>query len=179
MRALRHQIATMEGVLERAVQHGATLTRDRLRAVLPPSDLLLTEPARVRGFRIEGYGVFFDVEVPSLEPTLLWSFQTLNRNDLGLDTALRTLRDVLDKSGDSGAQQALKRLELQVAPAAAVGTDPVAGTPPPGAGDARLVAAAGQGQVASGPGIPRRPAPRPTRSSAIPRTPTARRWSMP
>ena len=51
--------------------------------------MLLTENARARGFRLEGYGVFFDVEVPSLEGTLPWSFRTLDQNDLGLDSALQ------------------------------------------------------------------------------------------
>ena len=65
-RAQRYQIAMMEGVLERAVEHGATITRDRLQALLP-AEMLLTENARARGFRLEGYGVFFDVVVPGLE----------------------------------------------------------------------------------------------------------------
>jgi hypothetical protein len=116
-RALRHQISTMEAVLERAVEHGAGVTRDRLRAVMPPTDVLLSERARVRGFKIEGYGVFFDVEVPSLEETLPWSFRMLDRMDLGLDSALRRLREVVDRLGDVDAQQALKRVELQVMPA--------------------------------------------------------------
>ena len=47
-------------MLEGAVEHGATVIRDRLQALLP-ADMLLTENARARGFRLEGYGVFFDV----------------------------------------------------------------------------------------------------------------------
>jgi hypothetical protein len=123
----------MEAVLERAVEHGAGVTRDRLRAVLPPSDMLLSEPANVRGFKIEGYGVFFDVEVPSLEESLPWSFRVLDNADLGLDSALRRLREMVDKAGDVDAQQALKRVELQVAPTALPGATPASqgfATPP-------------------------------------------------
>jgi hypothetical protein len=107
----------MERLLEGAVEHGATVIRDRLQPIMP-ADMLLTENARARGFRLDGYGVFFDVEVPSLEGTLPWSFRTLDQNDLGLDAALRTLRSYVQQSAgnDVNLQQALKRVELQVAP---------------------------------------------------------------
>jgi hypothetical protein len=117
VREARYQVGQMERLLEGAVEHGATVIRDRLQAIMP-ADMLLTENARARGFRLDGYGVFFDVEVPSLEGTLPWSFRTLDQNDLGLDAALRTLRSYVQQSAgnDVNVQQALKRVELQVAP---------------------------------------------------------------
>jgi len=116
LRQARYQIGQMERLLEGAVEHGATVIRDRLQPIMP-ADMLLTENARARGFRLDGYGVFFDVEVPSLEGTLPWSFRTLDQNDLGLDAALRTLRTYVQSAGnDVNLQQALKRVELQVAP---------------------------------------------------------------
>src|SRR4051812_47675299 len=117
MKESRYQIAQMERLLEGAVEHGATVIRDRLAAVMP-ADMLLTENARARGFRLDGYGMFFDVEVPSLAGTLPWSIQTLDQNDLGVDNALRTLRSFIERSanGDVNLQQALKRVELQVSP---------------------------------------------------------------
>jgi hypothetical protein len=92
-----------------------------------PADMLLTENARARGFRLEGYGVFFDVQVPSLEGPLPWSYQTLDQNNLGIDTALKTLRRFIEASAanDVNLQQAMKRVELQVAP---VGLAAVAST---------------------------------------------------
>jgi hypothetical protein len=114
--AQRYQIGTMERVLENAVEHGATVMRDRLRALIP-ADMLLSENARARGFRLEGYGVFFDVVVPNLEGTLPWIFHTLDQTDLGLENALKTLRAMVEaQGGDPNVQQALKRIELQVAP---------------------------------------------------------------
>jgi hypothetical protein len=117
LREARYQIGQMERLLEGAVEHGASVIRDRLSAVMP-ADMLLTESARARGFRLDGYGMFFDVEVPSLAGTLPWSIQTLDQNDLGLDSALRTLRSFIERSAsnDVNLQQALKRVELQVAP---------------------------------------------------------------
>src|SRR5262245_21350776 len=114
-RQTHYQIGVMERVLENAVEHGATLVRDRLQAIAPdaPAQLLILDNPRVRGFRLDGYGVFFDVEVPSLNGTLTWSLRTLDQNDLGLQSALNVLKTRLDPA-DVDHQQALKRLELQV-----------------------------------------------------------------
>jgi hypothetical protein len=102
-------------VLEKAVEHGATLMRERLRAVLP-ADMLLSEPARARGIRLEGYGVLFDVDVPSLQSAQLWSLQTLDQNNVGLESAINALRNSVTASGDPSLQQALQRVELNLAP---------------------------------------------------------------
>jgi hypothetical protein len=127
----RYQVGVMERVFEEAVEQGARVTRDRLQAIVP-AELLAGEPARVRGFRIESYGMFFDVEVPTLlyEATLPWMFRTLDQNDLGLTSALKTLRAVVEKSGDTNLEQALKRVELQVGPANAVASPAVATAAP-------------------------------------------------
>ncbi len=113
VREARYQIGQMERLLEGAVEHGATAMRDRLQAVMP-ADMLLTDNARARGFRLDGYGVFFDVEVPDLGGSLAWSLRTLDQNDLGLDAALQTLRQAA--GNDVTLQQALKRVELQMSP---------------------------------------------------------------
>ena len=68
----RQKIFMMEGVLERAVQLGVDNLRRRVRAVMPDDALLQGGVPQVRGFRLEGYGVFFDVEVPALRRSLAW-----------------------------------------------------------------------------------------------------------
>src|SRR5436190_23792845 len=66
----RYQIGQMERVLEGAVEHGLTVTRDRVQTLAQaPAELLVSENAHARGFRLEGYGIFFDVVVPSFETT--------------------------------------------------------------------------------------------------------------
>ena len=113
----RYEIGQMERVLEGAIEHGVTVTRDRVQAIAQvPADLLVSDNAHARGFRLEGYGVFFDVIVPSFLTTLTWSLRTLDQNDLGLDSALRTLQTHVKTSGDPNLEQALKRVELQVNP---------------------------------------------------------------
>ncbi len=79
-RETHYQIGVMERVLEGAVEHGAANLRERLQAIAPdaPAQLLILGSPRVRGFRLDGYGVFFDVDVPSLNGTLTWSLRTLD-----------------------------------------------------------------------------------------------------
>jgi hypothetical protein len=146
VRQVHYQIAMMERVLEGAVEHGATLVRDRLQAIAPdaPAQMLILDNPRVRGFRLDSYGVFFDVEVPSLNGTLTWSLRTLDQNDLGLQSALNVLRARLDPA-DVDLQQALKRVELQVGP---------------------LAPAAQAAPVLSAPRVPRLPNPRRASGSA-------------
>src|SRR5215467_3488783 len=82
-RQVHYQIDMMERVLEAAVAHGAAGFRDRLQAVAPdaPFELLIIDTPRVRGFKLDPYGVFFDVSVPSLNGTLTWSLKVLDQND--------------------------------------------------------------------------------------------------
>jgi hypothetical protein len=113
----RYEIGQMERVLEGAIEHGVAVTRDRVQAIAQvQADLLVSDNAHARGFRLEGYGVFFDVMVPSFLTTLTWIQRTLDQNDLGLDSALRTLQTHVKTSGDPNLEQALKRIELQVSP---------------------------------------------------------------
>lgn len=111
----RYEIAQMERVLEGAVEHGVANIRDRLQA-LGPTQLLVNDNAWARGFRLDSYGVFFDVVVPSLDTTVLWSIRTLDQNFLGLQSALKELEAHVRQSGDVNLEQALRRIELQVDP---------------------------------------------------------------
>jgi hypothetical protein len=133
----RYQIGMMEGVLEKAVEHGASEMRERLRTVMP-ADMLLSKPVHVRGIPVDGFGVIFDVDVPSLQSAPLWSLQTLDQNNLGIQSALSQLRASVDAVGDRNLQQALQRIELALDP---LGTPLAAASPAPG----------GQGQGNSGP----------------------------
>jgi hypothetical protein len=134
-RDLQYQIATLESVLARAVEHGALEIRDRLQAIVP-AQMLLSDNARVRGFPLPGYGIVFDVAVPGLDGTLPWSFQTMDQNNLGLESALSALRGAVQKMNDANLDQAMKRIELQVSPVSAA-IDQTGARPAPG--DARFV----------------------------------------
>jgi len=113
----RFQIGQMERLLEGAVEHGVTIIRDHLQALAQVQpDMLISDNAHARGFRLEGYGVFFDVLVPSFETSWTVALRTLDQTDLGLESAIRRLQSHVQTSGDPDLAQALKRLELQVNP---------------------------------------------------------------
>ena len=148
----RYQISQMERALEGAVEHGAKLVRDHFKAAVQAQSFVPESPenAHVRGFRLAGYGVFFDIEVPPMQGTFLLTLRNLDQNDLGLQSALKALKDHIDAAGDANLEQALRRLELQVGPAVAVSSSAGA---PAGAKSPRLEAGA-PAVAADDPGAP-------------------------
>jgi len=122
----RQRIFIMEGVLEHAVQVGVDNLRRRVRAVMPDDALLQGGAPQVRGFRLEGYGVFFDVEVPALRQSLAWSIRTMNEtgNALARDlAAMRAyVRAIPDPRVQAEFERTLRRVQQQVAPGAQVPT---------------------------------------------------------
>jgi hypothetical protein len=73
----RQKISIVEGSFERAVQNGADNFLRQIRAVAPEADgmaMLMGVPV-VRGFRLSPpgpSGVFFDVQIPSLQLSMVW-----------------------------------------------------------------------------------------------------------
>lgn len=114
----RNQIQIMEGVLTRAVRSGAEDLARRMQS-RDPSLMLFTGQARARGFVLENYGVFFDVEIPALRPTVIWAMRTVER-DSAMASAIDALRQALTSLPDSPrrleAEQALKYVQ-QLGPA--------------------------------------------------------------
>jgi hypothetical protein len=106
----RQRISLMEGVLERAVANGADNLLRQVKHVMPDVPMLTGAPA-VRGFRLDGYGVFFDVEVPALRLPLAWTLRyVVDGNRLAVNAALAQLRAmVLEQPPQERA-----RLELMV-----------------------------------------------------------------
>ena len=117
----RYNIFVMEGVLERAVKHGADQLRRQVRRVMPDM-LLLSGEAQARGFRLDGYGVFFDVSVPLMRQSVAWSLRTMiHDNTVAAAAALQQLKAAIERmTPDAGEKatlmQAIKRLEMQVSP---------------------------------------------------------------
>jgi hypothetical protein len=139
----KYQIRVMEGVLENAVQHGAQSLNSQMRE-LSPDLVFFSGPARARGYRIEGYGVFFSVDVPALRRSLAWSFRQLQQDNVELGRALQQLRRHVQSQGDARAkvelEQALRLVELQVGPMSAPeGTARRANVAPDGIADRVIV----------------------------------------
>jgi len=116
---LRHQIYLMEGMLARAVTSGAARLNSQFRAVMPDM-VVVAGDSNARGFHLDGYGVFFDVEVPVLRQSMMWSLRTmLDQDQQGASEALASLRAlVATTSGPDRAvaEDAIRRLELQLRP---------------------------------------------------------------
>ena len=125
----RQKISMMESVLESAVANGADSLMRAVRAVMPPDALVLTGAPSARGFRLEGYGVFFDVEVPAFRRTMAWTLrQMVDENGLGAAAAVNQLKayiaTVQDPRQRTTLDRALRRLELQVGPVAPIVPSP-------------------------------------------------------
>ena len=114
----RHSIRMMEAVLSRAVLGGAEQLAEQLGNGSPNMSFF-TGQARAHGFVLDGYGVFFHVEIPEMQQSLVMSVTSLDR-DLAVASALDSMRRAIGAVPDSGsklqAEEALKRLELQVGP---------------------------------------------------------------
>jgi hypothetical protein len=143
----RQKISLIEGSLERAVQNGADNFSRQLQAAAPGAEgmaILMGAPL-VRGFRIEHTGVFFDVQMPSLQLSMVWPLRYAQGADAAAVASLTELRNTIQQ-GVNDPQlrgeltQKLRQVELQMnapprrrtgaTPVASVQTG-VAATPPP------------------------------------------------
>ena len=106
---LRHQIYLMEGALARAVNFGAATLNQEIRAVMPDM-LVLAGESTARGFHLDGYGVFFDVEVPVLRQSMMWSLRTmLDQDQQGATEALMALRRVVASTSARSGRRRKRR----------------------------------------------------------------------
>lgn len=72
----RQDIQMMEVALTRALQTGARKLAQMLR-VAEPSSAFVMSTGRARGFILDGYGFFFDVDVPGMKQSVVWSEQMM------------------------------------------------------------------------------------------------------
>lgn len=116
----RQRVFMMEGVLERAVQIGVDSLRQRVRTVMPDDTLLLSGAPAVRGFRLDGYGVIFDVEVPALRRSMAWSLRTMNESAAMVARDIAQMRAMLQAIPDPRVraefERSLRRVQQQMGP---------------------------------------------------------------
>jgi hypothetical protein len=75
----RQEISAFEGVLENAVRQGAQMLDQRLRQSTALNWVMVAGLTQARGFRLDDYGVLFDVEFPSMRRSMVWSMLALER----------------------------------------------------------------------------------------------------
>jgi hypothetical protein len=103
----------------------------QIKAVMADAPMLTGLP-EVRGFRLDGYGVFFDVEVPALRLPVTWPLRYVFRDNREMLRAVNELRALMVESAPpqrEKLQQVVRQLEQQAqGPSAMRG----AGRPGPG-----------------------------------------------
>lgn len=117
---MRHHIYVMEGALARAVDYGAKTLNREILAVMPGVFILAGE-AQARGVYLDGYGVYFDVQVPMMRQSMMWSLRTmLDQDNTAAQVAISDMRKVgqsiTDPSARAAFERSLKQLETQATP---------------------------------------------------------------
>lgn len=120
MSDMRHHVYVMEGALARAVDYGAKTLNREILAVMPGVFILAGE-AQARGVYLEGYGVYFDVQVPMMRQSMMWSLRTMiDQDNAAAERAISDMRKVGPSITDPAAravfERSLKQLESQAAP---------------------------------------------------------------
>jgi len=146
---MRLQIAAMEGVLATAVHeiHGQQLEK------VAPGLLQFDGGIRARGFHLDGYGVFFDVDLPPLPRTVVWSFRVLDA-PVRLDFELAQLRRQMAAIADPRVRQDLEQTIRSIQRKVSVSSNRMFGEPgrgepgpgEPGRGEEPRVQAVAAGQ---------------------------------
>ena len=118
--AEQKRIQVMEGVLTRAGVIAAEHIANALQQLDPSMTVFIGDrSARARGFVLDGYGVFFDVEVPELRGAVVWS-QITQQRDIQMGQALNTLKRALQEMPDGQSRQqalaAIRMLDLHAGP---------------------------------------------------------------
>jgi hypothetical protein len=106
--ASRLQINIMEDAFQRAVEAAHAHAIDALQvAAGMPAMFTFDGNSRARGFRLEGYGVFFDVDLPPIPRSVEWQVRVLDAGAV-LGPEVDQLRQELARLKDPRATQALE-----------------------------------------------------------------------
>lgn len=116
----RQRVATMEAILATAVSNGADSVIFKVRNIMGGDQPILLGAPRVRGFRLEGYGVFFDVEVPDLRVPILWPVRHLIEDARGTNAVLAEFRilaaQLEDPASRARVQALITKLQAETPP---------------------------------------------------------------
>jgi hypothetical protein len=99
----RRAIFRMEAVLIDAVKQGARSTAEEIQRFQPGLMMFSSAPVKARGAYLEGYGVFFQVDIPSVIPSVASLVETLGRDALNRERMGSNLAQPTSMSGESTA----------------------------------------------------------------------------
>jgi hypothetical protein len=105
-----YHIRQLEGVLTNAVKAGASTLASQMQMSEP--SLFVVTNARTRGFELEDFGVFFDVDVPPMLQSAAWSVQVRQEY---VDSLRQTIADVrVDPTMRRIAEIELRKLDRRL-----------------------------------------------------------------
>ena len=115
MDEMRRHIYVMEGALAQAVDFGAKQLNRQILSVMPGVFMLEGE-ARARGVHLDGYGVFFDVRVPMMRQSMVWSLRMMMDQDDAANRALvddlrKQMQGITDPGARASMEKAIRQLE--------------------------------------------------------------------
>ena len=115
MDEMRRHIYVMEGALAQAVDFGAKQLNRQILSVMPGVFMLEGE-ARARGVHLDGYGVFFDVRVPMMRQSMVWSLRMMMDQDDAANQALvddlrKQMQGITDPGTRASMEKAIRQLE--------------------------------------------------------------------
>ena len=87
----RDAIFIMEGAVINAVKSAARNTADELRRIQPGLMMFSSAPVKAHGINLDGYGVLFQVEIPSVIPSVASVVRTLGRERSGRGNPAQTM----------------------------------------------------------------------------------------
>ena len=119
----------MEVLLTRALQQGAEDLARQLK-MREPNSAFVTGTGRARGFILDGHGVFFDVDVPGMRQSVIWSAQMLELEQQRQNIQRFLANSSVDDPRRKMAETSLRFIERQMgtAPGEIVISNPTANT---------------------------------------------------
>jgi hypothetical protein len=136
----RRNIRYMEGVLAQAVRVGAEQVGKELERIDPNASTVLLGSPRARGFMLEGHGIFFDVEVPDMDQSIVRSLVMTQREQL-IGNAADSLRQAINSMPEGQTMQQVQ-LALKFLTGTGAARDPQAASSPSSPAPVQVVAPA-------------------------------------
>ena len=100
----RHNVRVFGNVLVSAARHGAELMGRRVQQIDPSVVLLSGTAPRAEGFVLDGYGVFFHVEIPKIDSVVAWALTNRGRDESALN-AIAGLKAFAQSIADPAQRQ--------------------------------------------------------------------------
>ncbi len=124
----RMQMNIMEGILQNAVEEVQGRALEALqRAAGMPAMFTLDSNSRARAFRLPGYGVFFDVDLPPIPRSVEWSFRVLDTGAV-LVGDINQLQEQIDRMKDPRTKQDLLTIVTRMQARLDAASNPSAGS---------------------------------------------------